>query len=212
MPQRLEVVFQPFLSILLPEEHGVGKTWPDDTLVAFTDQIGPGRCDVGNGDEPGHQPPVGVQKRKVLLVRLHGGDECLLRNLEKALLERAGDGCGPFHQGRDLVEQVVVHLCRTTGLAGGAFHHFPYEFAPGVEVRNHMAFGPQQALVIIGADDFQRFGMVEAVSAGHAARGGVEQGAGHHGVTVQKGEPVDRADEFGIGISPPHPLGNGQTV
>ena len=54
--------------------------------------------------------------------------------------------------------------------------------------------------------------MVEPVSAGRAARGGVEQGAGHHGVTVQKGEPVDGADEFGIGISPSHPLGNGQTV
>ena len=90
------MVLQPFLAILLPEEHGVGQTRSHHPLVAGANDRRIAAVDVGDGDEVVHQRIGLVEQWKIFLVLFHGQHQRLVWYLEVFLLEAAGDGDWPL--------------------------------------------------------------------------------------------------------------------
>ncbi len=91
-------VRQGVFPVLVKEEPGVGKAGGDHPLVALADQTLRIITPVHHGQEPRCQLTVRVLKDQALLVVPEGGDDHLLRQLEKALIE------GPQQQARELDE------------------------------------------------------------------------------------------------------------
>ena len=63
------------------------------------------------------QLAVVVEHREVLRVLFHGGDQGFLGHAQKVVVEPAGQGHRPLHQGGHLVEQILVQMGPAAGVA-----------------------------------------------------------------------------------------------
>ena len=95
---------QRLAAVLFPEKRGIGEAGSHDALVALAHSGGVAALNVADRDEIPGEPTVGSRHGKIALMILDGGDHDFARQPEKARLEAAGDGYGPFDERRDLIE------------------------------------------------------------------------------------------------------------
>ena len=152
---------------------------------------------------------------EILLGRLHGQDQALLRHLQVFLLEPAGEHVGPFDQGGHLVQQGgILDRLHAADPLRGVGELADDLVAPLVEARHDGAFGLHLGLVTVGVPDRERpAGRLEAVALGLAPGRQTEHRNRHHFGTVERDQGVGRADEVdrapAIGQLISHHLGNG---
>jgi hypothetical protein len=81
-------------------------------------------------------------------MRLHAGDQRLLGNLQKPVLEVADDGDGPFHEVVDLIEQSVRDSRGASFRLAELPSCLPDPFAPGLLVRFHAGCLEHREIVV----------------------------------------------------------------
>jgi hypothetical protein len=119
---------------------------------------------------------------------------------------------GPFHQGRDLIEQGVGdHRHAAEALSLGR-HALADGLAPLVDVGQDLAAPVQRRDVGRGRRDAQRLRCHEAMAEGQVRRGDAQHLAGHHILAEQHQHPVHRAYELRLAGAPAHAPGDRQCV
>ena len=93
------------LLVLGEEEPGIGQPGSEHALIAAPHDIDIPGDRAGNGNEPVEQSARRIFQGEVALVRTHGQDDDLGRQLEVRGIELAAHGDRVLDQQRDLVEQ-----------------------------------------------------------------------------------------------------------
>ena len=119
--EQRHAVGQRLLLVLFEEEAGIGQARAHHALVALDDGHRRASGDVRDDQKAVTQMALGIRQRKVLLVRLHGQDQALLRHGEERFLEVAGVDHGPFDQRVDFVQQRFGHH---HGIGAGGLEQF----------------------------------------------------------------------------------------
>ena len=210
--QRLEVGVEAVLAVGAVEERGVGQARAHHALVAGDHLRRVAALDVGDRDEPRHQPALCVAHREVALVLLHRRDRHLGRQLEELRVEAAGERHRPFDQGRDLVEQRGVD----DGVAADALRRRRDAgadgFAPRVDVGHDLAALQQRRHVGRRRRQTDRLRRHEAVAVGEVAGAHPEYLGVDHLATEQHHDPVHRAHELRLARAPAHAPGDRQRI
>ena len=146
------------------------------------------------------QAPVGVEQRKVFLVRLHRQDQAFLRHREELGLELAQQHVRPFDQRGDFVEQGRVVDRRGIELGRGVPQLARDLAVAGVEARDHRALRFELARVVVGVLQHHRVHRrLEAMAARLAAGRQTERGHRHDLGAVQRDQAMRRAHELHAG-------------
>ena len=96
----------------------------------------------------------------------HGGDQGFLGHAQEVVVETAGQGHRPLHQGGDLVEQILVQMGLAAGVAAGLLGLLANHFPAAREVGDHLAVLLQAAGVIARLAQLDGVRRVETVAPG----------------------------------------------
>ena len=96
---------QRLLAVQSPEKFGVAEPGTNHPLVTRPHLRRITADQVGDGNEVRQQSAMPVHQRKIALMILHGTDQRLGRDVEKASLKIAGQRHRPFHQRGHFIEQ-----------------------------------------------------------------------------------------------------------
>ena len=200
------------LAIYIIEERRIGETGTHHFLVAAADNRFISRINVADEDECIDQLAVVIKHREVLLVFFHGSDQRFLRNAQELFFKTSHHGHWPFHQRRHFLEQIIVNgRGATSGLAGGVClfqHHRLSTF----EVSDNEAVFFKPGFILVGIGQCDLTDTMEAMSLTVAVAGQFQQLQRQHLVAVQDHQPLYRADELRLAITPAHALWNWQTL
>ncbi len=209
--QPLTVLLQGLFAVLIPEKLGIGQARANHPLVTGAHLIRIPAFDIGQGDKVGQQFAVLVEAVEILLMPLHGGDERLSRNAQEALLEAAGEGHRPLHQGGHLIQQVGIDHRLAAEALGGLQHLGAHALTPRFKIDHHPG-GLQLVGITGGGVDLDGLRGVKTMTAGAAAAFHIENLGLYHLIAEQQHQPVDRAHELTLQIAPAHALRDGQLI
>ena len=198
---------QTLLQILVVKELGIGKARANHALVAFADLGDILRFDVCDADEVSDQATITVEHREELLVGLHRGDQRFVRHRQEFRLEAAQHCARPFDQAIHLFEIVGVDARVAAGGFGGV-RDFAHDALAALIRIDHDPGTAQRIDVIAGRADPHRLVVHETMAAAVASCVHAEQFGFDDIASEQQHQPVHRACERVIVVTPAHRLGD----
>ena len=191
---------QGLLAVLVKEELGVRKARAHHTFIALDHRGGVFGRDVADHQEMPCQLALGIQKREVLLVRLHGEDQAFLGHGQELFLKGASQHIGALHQRRHFVQQSVVGNGLELQLGASGVELGANGFTPFVERGHHGTLRAQGFGVSVSVRQLNdRLLRLEAMPAGTAPCLQAEQLHRHQLAAVERNEPVRGAHKVDIG-------------
>ena len=195
---------QRLLAVLVEEEFGIGQPRAHHALVAADDRAGIRRADVADHQEFITQFICCIEQREVLLVRLHGQNQALLRYIQKSRFKGADQHIRALDQAGDFIEQGLVlnrTQRRSNGIAAshdGRRRKLARNLGAALgKAGDHGTVFAQRLGVAVGVHDQHRrdlgFKTVPlCVLAGFES----EHANRHHGAAVQRDQAVRRAHKL----------------
>ena len=210
MFQLVEPDLEVDLAVRLPEEAGVFEPRLEHALPPLLDQGHVLGLQVQGGQEVRQQLAVRPLHAEALLVRLHGGQQDLARQLQIQGSDIADDRLGILHQVGDLVEQAIHPDDLAAQFLGQPVALGHDGLLALFRIDDDLAVLLDHGEIFPGGRHGERSRPHDPVAPRLPAGGHVLHGELHH-VRVQQGEqPADGTPEGEIIAAPMHFLGKGE--
>ena len=186
------------------EKIGVIQAGAHHALGALANGSRPTAFEVADQHEAGEQLSAGSAHREKAQVFLQGRYDHRFRQPEKALLEGACEGHGPFHQSGNL----IFKLRAADQFAAQACCLFSRQVHDGLaavtKIRDDAASFAQRFGVVSRRVQPQTLLAHEAMAPADPPAALAEDGCRHHGSAAQHDHPMHRANEFLVARPPAH--------
>ena len=171
-----------------------------------------GNLHVRHDEKLRRKSPGSVEEREVFLVLPHGEDQALLRHLEKGGIEAAGIDLRPFHQRRDLIEELGI-AAETRILFGCLGLQLPLDLrSPRGVIGDHHAVALKPLGVLLRVREPDRALAHEAVPRGRISRFQPQHLPRHDARSVHHHQTVHRPYELRVACPPAHRFRNRQRL
>ena len=213
LAQRRDPALQTLLSVLIPEELGVGQARPQHPLIAAYDvptaERPLGRRHVRNQQEPRREASIRLHEGKILLVAAHGGREHFVGQCHETVVDAARQHFRPLHQACHLLDQGPVVPNRQPGGVGKLRALLDDGLAALVSV--HKDVSPLQTrLVVAVAVDLEGVGRQKGMTARAVGKDQLPIAERQPAVQTATGEDgqhgLQRAYPAEVGFRPAHGL------
>ena len=192
----LDMVVERHLAVTVPVKARVREAGIEHTFVTVDDIGRIAALDVGDEYEARLHTAAVVDYREILLVSLHGADQCLGRDFQVIGIEPALQGNGPFHQRRDLVEQVAVDDCLAALFSTKGRDLLPHPFAAQLVIGDDMARVFECVRIVGRLIDLQAARCMKTVATRRVRCIDAQQASRYYVVAMQHDQPVHGPHEF----------------
>ncbi len=201
------VIKRDFL-ILHVVKTGVFQTSPEHVLITLGDNLRIAGQGIVDRNKMGHHFTRIVQHCEVALVKAHGSDEDLRRQLQIVLVETATDSSGILSQLNYLIQKTLVLTDIAIFLLGASSDNLPYSLSPLLYIYDDKPFA-QGLNITVDITNFEWPGAHEAMPIRGVATCDVAIGEWDHFLTQQGDDPVYRSGKGNFQVTPAHGLGKG---
>ena len=197
--------FQGQAAVTLPEKRCITQARSYDPFISLLDQLRGDAVDIGYGDKIGSQfACVRVRYGKILLVRLHGGNERFRGEFKELFIKRSGDRHRPFHQRRHFIQEILIHQHGSPEGLRSVGCRLPDLFFPLTEIGRNVSLILQPGQVFPGRGQGNRLRMMETMPAGVPARFRTQYCRADNVLSKQQYRPMHGPHKLYVAVAPAH--------